>query len=235
MTRPEPPAAKEGSFVALAREIEAEVARIAADPDAHPAAVAEYIERLPADARAPLVREIFARLPAPRQWAILESVFGDAELRRALEPVRDAAVAAADARAAQRLDTTVPAEGDVLALGLFREPDVRAAIPRGHVSASCARRVTLRARGDGTFQVIDDVFNPNGGYFVTREYREETWRDERLAPHAVVRAGTITDAPRLDPVLHPGGRVDFEVGGVARPGQLHLGFAMLNDVDIFVG
>jgi hypothetical protein len=64
------------------------------------------------------------------------------------------------------------------------------------------------------------------------------WRDhDRLEPHAVVRVGVITPgepAPSFAPVLHPGGRVDVEVAGRAAPGSLHLGFAMVGDLDIFV-
>jgi hypothetical protein len=92
--------------------------------------------------------------------------------------------------------------------------------------------------GGGRFQVVEDVFNPNGSYFVTGAYTAEMWRDhDRLEPHAVVRVGAITPgepAPSLAPVLHPGGRVDVEIDGRAIPGSLHLGFAMVGDVDIFV-
>jgi hypothetical protein len=34
--------------------------------------------------------------------------------------------------------------------------------------------------------------------------------------------------------VHLGGRVDFEVGDRPVRGRLHLGFAMLSDIDIFV-
>jgi hypothetical protein len=93
--------------------------------------------------------------------------------------------------------------------------------------------------GAGEFQVIEDVFNPGGGYFVTAEYSEETWRtSDRLPGHAIVRVGSITEGaaaagPSFEPIVYPGGRVDFEVSGQPTAGRLHLGFAMLGDVGIF--
>ncbi|MET0825858.1 MAG: hypothetical protein ABWZ89_05025 [Acidimicrobiales bacterium] len=61
-------------------------------------------------------------------------------------------------------------------------------------------------------------------------------RHDRLAAHALVRLGSIVpgaDGPGLDPVLHLGGRVDVETQGELREGHLHLGFALLDDVDVF--
>jgi hypothetical protein len=94
----------------------------------------------------------------------------------------------------------------------------------------------LRATDDpGVFGVVEDVFNPRGGYFVTAQYDEQTWRtNDRFEGHTVVRAGAI-NATGFEPVLYPGGRVDFETDGHAREGRLHLGFAMLGDYDLFVG
>ena len=88
--------------------------------------------------------------------------------------------------------------------------------------------------------MIEDVFNPAGGYFVTAEYSEETWRtSDRLPAHAVVRVGSLIEGddasgPRFEAVLYPGGRADFEVAGQQVKGQLHLGFASLSGVGIFV-
>jgi hypothetical protein len=138
-----------------------------------------------------------------------------------------------------RLDTIrVPIDGR-LTLGLFREADVHAGMVRGPAAANCTRRLSLRSTEvPGTFQVIEDVFNPNGGYFVTATYDQTTWEVERLTAHALVRPGSIGvdgGAKRLDPVLHLGGRVDVEVDGDLREGLLHLGYARLDEVDVFEG
>jgi hypothetical protein len=90
----------------------------------------------------------------------------------------------------------------------------------------------------GEFTVLEDVFNPLGGYFVTGDYDESTWRRDRLPGHAVVRPGsTVPDGggTRLEPVLYRGGRVDVEVDGDLREGLLHLGYASLDAVDVFEG
>jgi len=96
----------------------------------------------------------------------------------------------------------------------------------------------LRSTGDGSFQVIQDEFNPNGGYFVTAEYSEDTWRTrDRVPGHTVIRVGALSgeaDGNAFEPVVHAGGRVDFEIGTQPIRGGLHLGFAILGDVDIFV-
>ena len=233
----------------LAREIQAEVARIAADPSAHGELLVELMDRIPQDERMELARAIFDRLPPERQWAIIEDVYGDEEISDYLEVERSVRLAEASrggerldlarrARVERRLDTRDVARNEVLTLGLFREPEARAAVSRGHASSTCARRLGLTCTGGGTFQVIEDVFNPSGGYFVTAEYSEETWRTEdRLPGHAVVRIGSIVEGeggPSFDPVVYPGGRVDFETGGRPVRGRLHLGFAMLSDIDIFV-
>jgi hypothetical protein len=136
------------------------------------------------------------------------------------------------------LDTRDVPAGELLTLGLFRERDAGAAVSRGRASSTCARRLVLRATGDGTLQVIEDVFNPDGGYFVTAEYSEETWRSsDRLPGHAIVRVGSILEdgasTGAFEPVVYPGGRVDFQLGEQAARGRLHLGFGMLGDVGIF--
>jgi hypothetical protein len=218
-------------FLDLARAIRSEVARIADDTSGQ-------IDTL-------------AELPPERQWEILERVYGDEEIKALLEAERAARLdharqtaegraLAAMVRAENRLDTcAVPPHG-LLTLGLFRETDVRAAVARGHLSATCARQVALRATDEpGVFRVIEDVFNPRGGYFVTAEYDEETWRIyDRLRGHTDVRAGSISasqDGPSFESVLYPGGRVDFETDGRLLEGRLHLGYAMLGDQDLLVG
>jgi hypothetical protein len=236
-------------FLELAREIQGEVARIAADPSAHSDLLVELLERIPREERMKLARTVFDQLHPEQQWAIIEQVYGDGEITAYLEAERSARLAdarlgaqrldtARKARAEHHLDTRDVTRGEVLTLGLFREHDVRAAVSRGHTSSTCARRLVLRCMGESTFQVMQDVFNPNGGYFVTAEYSEETWRtNDRLPGHTMVRVGSITESAAgqsFEPVVYPGGRADFEVGGRPIPGRLHLGFAMLSDVDIFV-
>jgi hypothetical protein len=132
------------------------------------------------------------------------------------------------------LDTReVPPAEDVV-IGLHREVDVRAAIGRGSASSATARRIVLRATDEpGRLLVVEDVFNPAGGLFVTAAYDEATWRAERLEPNAIVRAGADT-GHGLEPVLFPGGRLDVEVAGSIRRGRLHVGFATVGDVDLFV-
>jgi hypothetical protein len=238
-----------GPFLELAREIHAEVARIAADPSAHGDLLVELMDRIPREERMKLAQAIFDQLPPERQWAIIEDVYGDEEIGAYLEAERSVRLAEARrdgerldvarrARVERRLDTRDVAGNEVLTLGLFREHDARAAVSRGHASSTCARRLVLISAGNGTFQVIEDVFNPSGGYFVTAEYSEETWRTEdRLPGHAVVRVGSIVEGeagPSFDPIVYPGGRVDFQTGGRQVRGRLHLGFAMLSDIDIFV-
>jgi hypothetical protein len=237
------------AYLELAREIHAEVARIAADPTARSDSLVELIEAIPRKERMKLAQRIFDALPPERQWAVLEQVYDDTELRDYLESERAARAAEARtasderavaerARTEKRVDTSSIPAGQLLTLGLFSRRDVSAALGRGHVSSTCARRLVLRSTGDGTFQVIEDVFNPNGGYFVTAEYSEDTWRTgDRLDLHAIVRVGSITDreaAPEFEPALYPGGRVDFEAGGRQVPGRLQLGFVMLGSVDVFV-
>ena len=232
----------------LAEEITAHIHRVAADPSADLDLLDALIEGISADKRMELARSIFEQLSPEQQWAVLERVYDDEEMRSYLEAqrasMRDVAQGqvgqqglARRARHERRLDTRDVESGTELTLGLFREHDVRAALARGHGSSTCARRLVLRALGDGRFQVIADTFNPNGGYFVTADYSADTWRDQdRLNPHAVVRVGSIAadhPKPAFEPILYPGGRVDVELRGEASPGRLHLGFAMLSELDIF--
>jgi hypothetical protein len=231
-------------YLELAREIRAEVARVAADDDAGTAALEEVFAGITDRERGRRAREVFDRLPVERQWAVVERVFDDDELAEALAGHRQALLAAAERRAVAagvadgtRLDTVrVPTDGR-LALGLFKEDDVATAAERGPSATTCVRRVELRSSdAPGAFQVIEDVFNPLGGYFVTADYDDATWRRDRLPGHAIVRPGSIVPEgaeARLDPVLHLGGRVDVEVDGDLRIGRLHLGWATLDGVDLF--
>lgn len=197
--------------------------RIATDPTAHADLLHEVFEQADRDERARLARRVFNALEPAQQWAILERVFTDDELREHL---------AAKTRVTLVLDTRDVPPDEVLVLGLFREDEVRAAIPRGHRSTSAARRIELRSLGDGQFQVLGDVFNPDGAYFVTRDYDESTWRDEKLDGHLVVRVGSITNHT-FDPVLHPGGRVDLRLEDNDVRGRLFLGFALLSGAGVF--
>jgi hypothetical protein len=236
-------------FLELAREIKLEVDRVAADDAAGAESLTEVIERIPRLERQRIAQLVFDQLPAEDQWSVLERVFGDAELREYLSAERDRRLSelhsseglrevARAARAARELDTRMIPDDVQVTLGLFREADARAAVSRGHVSQTCVRQLVLRSRRPGELHVIEDVFNPRGGYFVTRDYDQGTWERERLASHAIVRVGALRERPedqQFEPVLYPGGRADFETDqGVVR-GRLHLGFVMLGDVDVFAG
>lgn len=236
-------------YVELAREIKAEVERVAADDSADIDQLTDAIEAFPAAERRRVALAVFERLPVDVQWAVLERVFGDVELRDYLaaeherardEAGRSVAHAAllARARDARLLDTRELGPGDELTIGLFRAADVRAGIEQGSRSDSCARSLVLRCREPGLLQVIDDVFNPRGGYFVTREYDGSTWEAERFQSHDVVRIGALSDGadgPSFEPVLYLGGRADVEKGGAQSRGALHIGFVMLDGVDVFAG
>ncbi len=237
-------------YLDLAREIRAEVERFTADDSASVESFAAALDAIPDRRRAELAREVFDRLPAEQQWGVLSRLFDDAELRDALAETHEARLADVRRRAAQRGVLAVAAvdgrlavdalpPGTRLTLGLFRTQDVPAALDRGPRSDVCARRLELRA-GDspGTFRVIDDVFNPRGGLFVSAAYDQSVWRSERLAGHSLVRVGSLdpdaTDGPDpLEPAVYLGARVDVEVGGEAREGRLHLGYALVADVDAF--
>jgi hypothetical protein len=142
------------------------------------------------------------------------------------------------ARATRLLDTDELVEGDLLTVGLFRESAVRAATARGHRSDACARSLVLRCVVPGWLRVIDDVFNPRGGFFVTRDYDESTWVRDRFGAYDRIRIGAAIDGPSgasFEPVIHLGGRADFEKDGGVIRGHLHVGFVMLDDIDVFAG
>jgi hypothetical protein len=225
----------DGAYLDLAREIKAEVARVAAEDDAGTAALEQVFSGITDRERRRIAREVFDRLPATEQWEVIERVFDDDELAAALSAFRSDLLAAAQRRAVAaavaegtRLDTVRVPAGGRLTLGLYREG-----------AGNCARRVRLESLDEpGAFQVVDDVFNPDGDYFVTGAYDQSTFDRDRLPPHAVVRPGSIVPdggGERLDPVLHLGGRVDVEVDGDLRVGRLHLGAATLDGVDVFEG
>jgi hypothetical protein len=234
-------------YLELAREIREDVAR-AADGPVGVEDLAATIGRIPERERDGVVRAIFDRLTPTEQWAVVERAFGDEEIRRYLDDRRADRLAAAAranhygeiaraARAAHAFDPAVVPVGERLTLGLFPEAGVRAVVTRGRRSAGCARRIVLLASGDGRFRVLDDVFDPDGSYFVTGEYDRETWRTaERLTGHATVRVGSMVagrDGAGFEPVIYPGGRLDVEtVDGVVQ-GKLHVGFVVLGDKDVF--
>ena len=235
-------------YLDLAREIHAEIERIARDPGADTDALVDAVGAIPARERRAVALTVFQQLPQERQWEILERVVPDTELRDALETVRRDLVErhqhrslyitlVIDARAANALDTRGVPDGVPLALGLFRERDVRNAIDLGQRSTACARRLVLVPAGPrGALRVIEDVFNPAGGYFVTEEYDVDTWSADRLPAHAIVRVGAITtsaEGASFAPTLHLGARVDVERDGRPVEGRLHLGYVMVGDVDVF--
>jgi len=232
-------------YLGLAREIQDEVERAVADPETDLDDLAAAIDQWPRDARLAAVAAAFRELPALEQWEILARVFDDDDLRAALEVEHERRLAearrtlngAALVSAVQQrraLDTrSVPADAE-LTIGLFREADVRAALARGSASTTTARRIVLRPTEEpGRFLVLEDVFNPARGLFVTADYDEATWRDERLDPYATVRVGTAADGSPFEPVVYPGGRLDVETAGGTRRGRLHTGYATVGDVDLF--
>lgn len=236
-------------YLDLAREIHAEVTRVAAEGVSDAETLAETIRRIPERERDEVVRAVFDALDTETQWAVIERAFGDEEIRAYLADRRDERLAVArrdaqhaallrTARLEHRLDTAGVPVGALLTLGLFREADVHGAVRRGHRSATCARRLVLRAFEPARFRVVEDVFDPLGSYFVTADYDERMWRADRLPSHAVVRVGSIGvdgSGAMFEPVLYPGGRVDVDVAGRCIEGRLHLGFAMLDERDVFAG
>jgi hypothetical protein len=244
-------------ILGLAREIRRHAEQLVQDDLADPEAFARAIEALPARERERLVLDTFGRLAPDTQWAIIEHTFGDDEVRSYLQAERDLRLArvARDgarhdvvlaARLAGRLATVDVPTGDEMTIGLFREAQVRTAVERGRHAGNAARRVVLRHEGDGVYRALEDVFNPTSGYFVTAEYDHETWEQERLDPHALVRVGSaarpdgtsaapdpVIGSSDFEPVLHRAGRFDVEIAGAVRLGRLHVGFVLLGDADVF--
>jgi hypothetical protein len=222
-------------YADLAREIRDEVARAVEEGGDLSAA----FDRADHRERERVARAAFDRLPAARQWEVLAELFDDDEMRSHLAAVhtarraeaerraRDLAVATA-ARRAGRIDLDRLPDGAVVTLGLFRPEDVGGALTRGRASTVCARELVVLALPGPEVQVLEDLFNPRRGLFVTSDYDERTWADERLDGHARVRLGE--DGPDgFVPALHPRGRV----APAARRGRLHLGFALVGDEDVF--
>jgi hypothetical protein len=251
-------------YLGLAREIQHEVSQVTADSGAPVESLVDAIARIPEAERARVARSVFDQLPVEEQWAVIAAAFqDDAELRAALaaehEALRARLVADGDRhrravsyRAAGRIDTTTLAADETISLGLFREGDVQSVLARGRASDGAARVLTLRAEPvsptgsphpAGTLRVLTDAFNPDGGYFVTASYDRDTWVDEQLASHTLVRLGAIrtTDGAatgfEIEPVLYPGARVDVLRDGTGGPveGLLHLGWATLGSEDVFGG
>lgn len=235
-------------YLGLAREIRDEVERVASDESATAEALDELFAGFSVQERRRVVREVFERLTPAEQWAVVEHTFDGDEIADVLAEEREVLAEEVARRAARsetvrtvrsgdRLDVLAVPDGELLTLGLFLESDVAAGMRRGPSSTTCARRLSLKATDRrGWFQVIGDVFNPEGGYFVTARYDHTTWAADRLAPHSFVQVGsvvTVDGAPVLDPVLHLGGRVDVERDGEVADGLLHLGFALVGDHDLF--
>lgn len=235
-------------YVELAREIKREVDALAAEVDVDGDRLDELISAVPQRERAKVLQAVFDRLDPERQWAVVERVFGDDEVAAYLAEERADRLAAIErsaatrpivrrARAEQRLDVREVPAGHQLELGLFRPADVRAGISRGRRSDTCARMLVARTTAEpGVVRVLDDVFNPRGGLFVTGDYDESVWRRDALASHAAVRFGSIIEGPgepSLEPMLYPGARLDVADGDDLVAGRLPLGFVVLDDQDLF--
>ena len=254
MTHDPPPTPSVGDeglepYLALAREIRRDVERVVQDDDAAIASVAEVIERYPTLERERVVRAVFDRLPPADQWEVLARTFDDDELRRFLAAEHRAATERARrevghrallerCRADGEIDVRRLPGGTTLTLGLFREPEVATAVRRGSASTTTARRLVLRVADDGWTRVVEDVFDPDRGYFLTTDYDQAAWESERLASHARVQVGSLLEdasgaVPRFEPILVPGARVDAQTEQGPVRGRLHLGFAMLADDDVF--
>lgn len=235
-------------YLDLAREIRAEVDRVASDDDADSEALVAAVAAVPDRERARLVWRVFERLDAEKQWEVLARAFADDEIRRYLADeherrrARATAVNAwapilAAARSSGRLQLTDLPEDVELRLGLFRPEDVQAAVRRGHRSDTCARLLILRASPQpATFRVVDDAFNPRGGLFVTAQYDEQVWTAERLPDRSTVQVGSLVEGPggrSLEPCVYAGSPVDLVVGERDHPSRLRLGFAILDSHDVF--
>lgn len=235
-------------IVELARQIQQHVDGFVADDEADPDDLSAFLDELPRRERARLAREVFLGLSSERQWEVLATVFGDPEIREHLEGERerrmewlrdDAEIDSAvlEARGTGVLDLRSLPTGCEVGLGLFRPDDVRDASERGATSDVCARRLMIRiVSTDGEARVIEDVFNPRGGLFVTSAYDVDVWESERWPGHTLVRVGSAGGSEgtsAVEPLLFPGARVDAEFDGKVHLGRLHLGYALIGGRDVF--
>jgi hypothetical protein len=225
---------RHGPYLGLAEALRAEVERIANDPTADVTELAAAVDRWSHDARQAAVTAAFDGLPAEQRWALLARLFDDDELRAALAVEHQRAVAQARALVAGCLDTRRLRAGDELVVALFRAVDVRAVIGRGAEATNVARRLVLRVDAvPGRFLVIEDVFNPARGLYVTADYDEEIWRAERLAPYSDVAIGAARGAAGFEPIVYPGGRLDVETPDGVRAGRLHAGSVTVGGIELF--
>lgn len=233
-------------FLELAREIKEQVDRASTDDGADVAALVAALEAVPSRERRRIGQATFDRLSPEAQWAVLGRLFGDDDIRDYLaaehasrvEHLRRTATRRATvlaARAAGRLDLTALPETDELTLGLFVPESAPVAVGRGRAAAGCARQLVLRPTAEpGVLRVVQDLYDPDRGFFVTAAYDKAIWATERLDGHLRVRVGSFDPHDGvLEPAVYPGARVDVEHGGRVREGRLHLGFAVLGDEDVF--
>jgi hypothetical protein len=232
------------TYLELARRIRDEVERAARDDTAFVLSIQRAIDGLAQDERARFTLQVFDALDAERQLGLLRELFDDDELRATLsaemaERLRRSGHSAAERALVERAVrgtgfdlALLPGDVEII-LGLFRADDVSAALPLGPRSDLCARELRCRTGDEpGQMTVINDTFNPRGSLTVTADYDRERWEQERLASHDVVRIGSI--APHsFRTSVHRGARVDVEVDGTARPGVLHLGYAILGATEVF--
>lgn len=232
-------------YTGLAREIERAVAGIVLSETAQAHAIGEVFDAMLAEKRRRAAIAIFNTLPKENQWQIIADTFGDEEMKGILQSHHGSAKAELESRALAEsmnqkaaLETErIPAHSR-LTLGLFMESEVQSALRRGQQAQHCARRLTLVVTEQaGVLSVVTDEFNPNKAYFLTSQYDHDVWRAQDMLPsHSLVRLGSIRNSGgsvSFDPIVYPGGRVDFEVDGQPINGKLHLGYAVLGGEDIF--
>lgn len=89
-------------YLALAREIRAEVERIASGGPEATADIEAALDAVPRRERERIARAVFDRLPPDQRWAVLERVFDDDEIRAFLAADHRARRDEAERRAADR-------------------------------------------------------------------------------------------------------------------------------------